>query len=138
MNFRRVFTKVRFVCFGLRPRKYFYDPKWPFWLFLALFFGNFFNAKIARSQNKEIPITKTQKIRFRCRIFVNTLLKFVLGNFQTSGIAFQKALAFSVFSPFIKNRHFWRKSAAMESVSAKNSVFLKILLLEHMWTKFGP
>ena len=147
-----------------------------FWLFLALFW-QFFNAKIAQSQNKgnsyyknlenNIPLDfvigifpiltswdaiskklpknrpKMAKISQKCtfwvkkyffvqklnhtnRTFVNPLLKFFLGDFQASGIIFQKALAFSVFFTFLKNRHFWRKSActrAMENISAKNLRF---------------
>ena len=43
------------VCFSSRPRKKCYDPKWPFLAdfgYFWPFFWQFFNAKIARSQNK--------------------------------------------------------------------------------------
>ena len=55
MNFRMVFTKVRFVCFGLRPRKIFMTQNGHFVLILGIFgpfLRNFFNAEVARSQNK--------------------------------------------------------------------------------------
>ena len=67
-----------------------------------------------------------QKLDHTNRTFVNTLLKFVLGDFYTSGIICQKALAVSVFSPFKKIGIFWRKSActrAMKNISAKNLNF---------------
>ena len=69
-----------------------------------------------------------QKLKLTNRTFVNTLLKFVLGDFYASGIICQKALAFPFFSPFKKIGIFWRKSTctrAMENISAKNRRFSK-------------
>ena len=56
MKFRRVFTKVRFVRFNFWTKKYIFDPKCAFLAdfgYFWPFFRQFFNSKIARSQNKE-------------------------------------------------------------------------------------
>ena len=68
-----------------------------------------------------------QKLKHTNRYFVNTLLKFVLGDFQASGIIFKKPQRFPFFT-FVKYLHFWRKLActrAMENVSAKNLIVSK-------------
>ena len=39
-----------------------------------------------------------QKLKHTNRTFVNTLLKFILGNFWAAGVIWEKALAFFVFS----------------------------------------
>ena len=163
-----------------------------FWLFLALFW-QFFNAKIARSQNKgnsyyknlenNIPLDfvigifpilsswdatskklpknrpKMAKISQKCTFWVKKIFfrpkietyesyfckhppEVRFGRFLRLWDHLSKSL--SVFRFF----HLFKKSAFFganrqvpglrKTFQPKTSVFLKILLLEHMWTKFGP